>query len=318
MELQPLIEEIVNSKDPVLAFSKVAADLDDRWKTTLAREVNKGLFSKNLSNSELNNNVEFNVIDLPQMSKMASEEETQQSYFEKIASEKVVSEKVNQLTPDMFSFDNINTSQNEASTYYQEDSLFKEAIQNDRIKQAEQELEYRQEVEKVASETAAFLLEEEKEIRLKDIASNINSEEELKAFVKVALEKDMDKVAERVIELYKPDLEYFKKVASEILTLDKKAAYEKELNDLIYVEKEALAGLRNSIADKILSVPGHIVGGAGRIASGVLRIPGAAGKVLFKTGKFAYKHPILTAGTGIGIMASSNSSKHAYNTLVGV
>lgn len=310
MNLEPLIEQIVNSEDPVASFSKIASDLDDRWKITLAREVNKNLFGKELAESPLNAHVNFDVIQVPKMDKIASVANSNKSI------EKTASQKAKNITPDMFMFIDNNNYHN-TTTYYQPDKLVKEARELDEKKEIEKEFEQRDKLIKQAEEALKFFIEEEKEIRYKDIAKSINNEEELKSFTKIALELNMEHVAKKVIELYEPDLKFFQKVASATLTFSKKASFEKELQELEYLEKTALNKLRKIVIDKIVTGIGKGVNGVGRASSSVLHIPTIIGAAAKNGGKFIFKHPIVTTAAVGGIVASSNFDKNTYDTLQG-
>ena len=317
MNLEPLIAEIVNSPDPVEAFSKVASDLDERWKITLAREVNKNLFQKKLQEAPLNENIEFDVITVPNITKVASE----QKDVNNPNLEKIASEKRKKITPDMFSFKEQETYK-DYSTYYEKDALFDKEINHRKKAEIEQEIEQRKEIEKIASDAIKYILEEEKEIRYKDIARNlINSEEELKTFAKMALDRGMEEECRKVISYYNPDMNYFRKTASAILSLEKKASFEKELDDLEYLNKEALNDLQKKVIDLIITVPSKGVTLVGKTVSPALRLPGIIGAAAKKTGKFIYKHPVLaTSGAiavGSGLAAMSNASKKTYSELLG-
>lgn len=309
MDIKPLVEQIVLSEDPVLEFSKVASDLTDEFKVSLAREVNKTLFTTHLQNSNLNKNVEFNVVSVPELHKIASAEETPTNgHLEKIAAEKK-----SNITPDMFMLKEANVSVNSATTYNQDDPLLKEAIAIDRNKEAEKELEQIQQITKQAEESAKYILEEEKEIRYKDIANSINNEEELKTFTKIALEKDMEYVARRVIENYKPDHEYFKKVAAESLTLEKDTYFRQELEELDVLEKEA-----GKFTNVIVNTIGGTVNGAGKLGKGLVNTTSTGVKVVGKVGRFALRHPILAISAAGGALVGNTHSDYTYNNYRGV
>lgn len=318
MEIQPLVEQIANSEDPVLAFSKIAANLDETWKATLAREVNKQIFSRELETAPLNKNIEFDVVSVPGLDKVASENDGielekkasySDNYFEKIAAEKR-----KKITPDMFSFKEEEVTYKDSSSYYQEDPLFKEAMAIEERKNAEAQIAQRAELQKQAEEATKFLAIQEKDNLHKEIAKEINSEEELKTFVKMALEQDMEDTAKKVMEYYKPDLEYFRKTASASLTLAKRNDFIEKLAAIEELDKIALNPVQKKVTNLILSIPGVVVHGAGRSVSGLLRVPNAVGRVA----KTAIKHPIATTAIGGGLYASSTFDKNQINTLRGM
>ena len=110
--IEQLVEQIVHSDNPQVAFNKLSKNLDDKWKTTLAREINKKLFLKNLDNSDINQNIEFDLVQTPTLTKQASEQiqTTKSSLIEKIASyefdEKNQIEKKASINPSMFKINN--------------------------------------------------------------------------------------------------------------------------------------------------------------------------------------------------------------------
>ena len=318
MEIQPLVEQIANSEDPVLAFSKIAANLDETWKATLAREVNKQIFSRELETAPLNKNIEFDVVSVPGLDKVASENNGielekkasySNNYFEKIAAEKR-----KKITPDMFSFKEEEVTYKDSSSYYQEDPLFKEAMAIEERKNAEAQIAQRAELQKQAEEATKFLAIQEKDNLHKEIAKEINSEEELKTFVKMALEKDMEETAKKVMEYYKPDLEYFRKTASASLTLAKRNDFIEKLAQIEELEKIALNPLQKKVTDIALSIPGAIIHTIGRGSTVLLRVPKAVGYGV----KTAVKHPLITAATAGGLYASATFDKNQTNTLRGL
>ena len=318
MEIQPLVDQIANSEDPVVAFSKVAADLDENWKATLAREVNKQIFSKELETSPLNSNIEFDVVSIPSLDKVASvksnTEFTKEASFKDKYLEKTAAEKRKKITPDMFSFKEEEKTYEDYSTYYQDDPLFKEAAKFEANKKAEKEIEERGLIQKQAEEATKFLAIQEKDYLHKKIAKELNSEEELKTFVKMALEKDMEETAKKVMEYYKPDLEYFRKTASASLTLNKRNDFIEKLATIEELEKIALNPMQRKVTNIILSAPGKLTNAIGRASSAILKIPNGVGKIA----KVAIKHPIITGTAGAGFYASSRFDKNQINTLNGM
>ena len=86
--IEQAVEQIIHSENPQNTFNKIAETLDDNWRTTLAREVNKHLFIENLANSDINQSIEFDVVETPTLTKQASEESvntSKSSFLEKVA-----------------------------------------------------------------------------------------------------------------------------------------------------------------------------------------------------------------------------------------
>lgn len=311
MDLQPLIEQIVYSDDPVTEFSKVAANLDDRWKVTLAREVNKGLFQRKLQETPLNENIEFDVVEVPQMHKIASEENYQGS-FEKRASHNPTQKKI---TPDMFMFHEIDTMPKKASSYT-DDGLLKEAIAEDVKRELETQKYLTEQEEKRLAQAQRFFIEQEKDLTLKKIASELPDMEHLKTFVKIAIKEGLEKEAEKVMEYYDPDLHYFTKTASATLTLEEQTRYKDYINALKELNKTAEINW-----DKVRRIGGAI-GGFGlkalnRAEEMVAKTPGTLAKGLHKTVRFARNHPFLTAAGIAGGVAIKKSTDATDDTLLG-
>lgn len=315
MNLEPLIQEIVYSEDPVTTFSKVAADLDDRWKVTLAREVNKALFQKKLQETPLNENIEFNVIEVPQMHKIASEEPHQNFSFEKRASAN--DELKKKITPDMFMFNEINTTPKKA-TSYQDDGLLKQATAEEIKRELETQTYIAKEEEKRLQEAQKFFIEQERDVLLRKIASEIPDTEHLKTFVKMALKEGLEYEAERVMEHFDPDLHYFTKTAAAVLTLDEKVAYEQYINDLKELEKKsALPQFIKGVVNTGARLTGMGLNVIGRVGSVAARLPGIAAKTVHGVGSFVYKHPFVTTIGIAGGAAALRSGKFTDETLLG-
>lgn len=62
-DLKELAKSIAASENPYAEFDKHASELDETHTATLSRELNRQLFLQNLDNADLNNDIEFGVID---------------------------------------------------------------------------------------------------------------------------------------------------------------------------------------------------------------------------------------------------------------
>jgi len=335
MDLEPLIQEIVNSEDPVAEFSKVAADLDDRWKVTLAREVNKALFSQKLVESDLNDNIEFDVIEVPQMSKIASYNGTGAG-FTKTASHneeltKIAEAKKEQITASMFTFKEI--KYNKPLKAKGGDFNFEKIAYEEEAKRMKDDRLMKKEAEEQKAKLFGFMVEQEKDALLHKIAEELTDVAELKYFTYKAVEAGLEKEAELVLEYAQPDTLYMQKVASQVSSLEKEKLINsaiksiQELNKLASLpddkKKEYYEGLEKNAAGFqivkkfLLSVPGRATNLAGRFTSGLLKVPGTVTKGVVNTGKFAAKHPILTMsgiGAGAGFYMAGN---HFDGTILG-
>lgn len=62
-DLKELAKSIAASENPYAEFDKHASELDETHTATLSRELNRQMFLQNLDNADLNNDIEFGVID---------------------------------------------------------------------------------------------------------------------------------------------------------------------------------------------------------------------------------------------------------------
>jgi len=102
MGVNTIVQQIINSEEPTETFAKIAQTLDDNWKTTVAREVNKAMFHKKMNESGLNSDVEFDVINSPVLQKTASVNTDKNKKFRTDFLEKKAELKKQNITPDMF------------------------------------------------------------------------------------------------------------------------------------------------------------------------------------------------------------------------
>ena len=342
MDIQPLVDRIVNSDDYVSEFAKVAADLDDRWKITLAREVNKGIFGRELQRSELNSDIEFEVITTPDINKVASVEEDNYN-LEKTAGHhltKTASEKREKITASMFSFNDYPTFHNNKSDYHSV-SLEKTASLKE-IKTAElKAMELKEEAERNASFTK-YKIEEDKDLILQKVAKELTNPSDLKYFIKEAVKKGLDKEAERVLLYANPDLKYLSKTAAVCSDLETKKYIKTHIDEYIALEKiatsdtskitklykehkkkllskEASAGtfIKQVVNDKTLSLPGRLINLSGRVAVPLAKVPGLAAKTVGKAGKFVYDHPFLSTGVAGGLTAATTLGNASDKVVLG-
>jgi len=316
--IEELASQIVNSDDVVAEFAKVASDMDDRWKVTLAREVNKQNFLKKLQESDLNSDIKFDVVETPEMSKIACDKEKKESQkITKTASvnKQISIEKKAQILPSMFVIKQNESLYREkiSSGYVCRESLTKEAEEaiNDELA-----YEIKDKIAEEEKEKNRLLFEANmaKEKLLDKIASLTDMESEMRTVIKALVKSNMEKYAEDILMRSNIRTDMLSKVASENLHLEKEAKLYDAIDKLAkideLIEKKAfgpLARIVTTIIGKGLNLAGTGIAygakGAATVTKGLART--------------AVKHPIATSAVMAGFKTSDKSTDHVKNIVLG-
>jgi len=321
--IEQLVEQIVHSDNPQVAFNKFSKTLDDKWKTTLAREINKKLFLKNLDNSNLNQNIEFDLVQTPTLTKQASEQiqTTKSSLIEKIASyefdEKAQIEKKASINSSMFK---INNNDFVARNNFKSNSKSVGFITKQASEKSEKELTLKQiEINKQKELEKKAMLSDLKMARMEcieKIASLTNNSSEIRQIIKMIVGRGMEKVAEEVVNTSVIPSSEIEKVASVELNFDTIRQVNSELQNIKEIEgaieKVAFVG------PLFRPVMNFITGAGKYTGKGVLFGAKGAFNTAKHTGKFVTEHPVgVTAGV-IGVGAGTNATERYKNGLTGI
>jgi hypothetical protein len=323
--IEQAVEQIIHSENPQNTFNKIAETLDDNWRTTLAREVNKHLFIENLANSDINQSIEFDVVETPTLTKQASEESmntSKSSFLEKVAAYNDVPielqlEKKAYITQDMFQLreEKYVTNNKIKSTAAGFGYMTKEASEK-----AEKELSLKQiEINKQKQLEKKAMIANLKMQRLESIekiASLTNDPSQMRQILKVIIGQGMEKVAQEVINVsYLPSSE-IEKVASVELDFDILRQVNKELDNIRNIEdsieKVAFVGPLFRPLVKGLSIT---TSGTGKIVGGLTK--GAVNLVSWSSKKIA-EHPLAAIIVPAAYTAGDNASDEFTYKLTGL
>jgi len=316
IDIDELAQQIINSDDIELSFSKVASDLDKEHKITLAREVNKLNFLRNLANADINENIEFPLIEgVEGLNKTASLNNISSENITKTASilTKTAEEKRKVITPDMFLLkeENVIRHSNKPS-YSHTDTISKTASEK-----FNEELEYlsvKKELEKQAEEQNLISKAEVCKVKLIDkIASITDDASEMRSVLKLMVKEGGQKYIPSVLNASKVSSSYVQQVRE--LPIDihmHKTASEavktlKEIDEAL--EKKAVASL------------GNLVRKVTNVTSYPIKATAIAGKQAIKgagmIGKQVIKHPILSTALVSGANASSKADEEVIKKVLG-
>jgi len=321
MNLEHLVKQIVYSDDPVEEFAKVAENLDENWRATLAREVNKGLFHRKLEETPLNENIEFDVIEDSSIKKTASLNRGHaNSFFHKTASynepthNTKVLEKKASITMDMFDVFN------EEVPYIRDDKYEGRGIDPTFEKVASAENYEKEEIRAIElkrKEQQERLVKEAqmREIQIaliEKIASITDDESKMKSVLRTMVKEGMKEEAKEVMKHIPFGIDRLEKVAEVPLEAEKYTELKTLMRELKYVndgiEKKAFLGPLVQGIGKTLSIAAKPIYTTGKLAGNAAF---KAGKIGFKTGKFIVRHP---AGvmTGATMIESGNRSANIF------
>jgi len=324
VNVEQLAEQIISSQNPQTAFNKISETLSDNWKTTLAREVNKRLFLKNLNNSELNQSIEFDVVNTPTLTKQAEEQvqTIKSGLIEKVASctfdEKKQIEKKASINPDMFKIsDNDFVSRNTFKTPVQSLGSF---ITKEASEKGEKELSLKQmEIDKEKELEKKAMLSNLKMAKIESIekiANITNNPSELRQIIKICVTQGMEKVAEEIANVSVVPSSYIEKVASVELDFNVIREVNQELKNIkdidTTIEKVALWGPLAKPLGKGLEKAVRFSGGLATILGkwGI----GTAKKVT----KTMVDHPIVSTIIPLGYGAMDRSDEIYKEKILGV
>jgi len=316
--IEELASQIVNSDDVTAEFAKIASNMDERWKVTLAREVNKQNFIKKLQESDLNSDIKFNVVETPEMSKIASEKEKNKPQnLTKTASinKQASMEKKAQILPSMFVIKQNETLYREkiSSGYTHKEILTKEAKEaiNDELA-----YELKDKIAKEENEKNRLLFETEmaKETLLDKIASLTDMESEMRSIIKTLVKSNMEKYAEDILMRSNVRTDMLSKVASENLDIEKEAKLDDAINKLAQIDELIEKKAFGPLARIVTTVLGR---GLNLVGTGVAY--GAKGAATATKGlaRTAIKHPIATTAIVAGSNTSDKSTNQIRNVVLG-
>jgi len=271
IDIETLAQQIVNSDNFESEFAKVASDLDEQHKVTLAREVNKLNFLKNLANANLNENIEFPVIDdIPQLSKIASDNNDSTKNITKTASYNKGKEfeKKAHVTADMFVFkeDNVVRHKNKPKHEYTynitktAEEKFNEELEVEQVKL---------ELTKIAEEKSIIGKAEIcKTYLIEKLANIVDNESEMRSVLRLIIDNGGEKYIDDVLNSGNMSSEYIMKVASEVIDFNTHKEVLQILHDLNEldeaIEKKATGSISNLISKTIKL--------SGKAAKGVVNV----------------------------------------------
>jgi len=327
MNLDALVRQIVYSDDPVEEFAKVAENLDENWRATLAREVNKGLFHRKLEETLLNENIEFEVIEDSAIKKTASlKSGAGKGLFRKTASYNEendigrILEKKASITVDMF-----NLFEEEATPVRDEkygargiDPTFEKVASAENYEKEEIraiELKRREQQEQLVKEAQ---MKELQIALIEKIASITDDESKMKSVLRTMVKEGMKEEAKEVMNHIPFGIDRLEKVAEVPLEAEKYAELKSLMRDLKYVndaiEKRAFLGpLVTGIGKTIYTAMKPVY----HIGRGVGTIGYQGAKLGLKGAKTMIKHPLATSTAFTAVEAGNRSADIFSNALFG-
>jgi len=325
-DLKELAKSIAASENPYAEFDKHASEMDETHTATLSRELNKQMFLQNLHNADLNNDINFGMIESGADHGATNEEGTGTI---KVAS--IKEDRSHLVTDDMFL---LSRDENKMVKMAAQgtDLMFDQQLEFDNLKLVEnQNIAL---LEKKAEDRNRALREynELEYLVIDTLVKQASHEGDLRAYMSVMINEDKTDLIEPLIMSSNYSMSDIEKTASEELSTEDKQALSivfggmKSIDDAFSshnedswteedtIEKIAmlstLISAGSKIGGSILKGVGKVVGTVGKPASDGLGLAARkiGGKVISGTGNAILGTGGFALGTGKAIMRNRKLS----------
>jgi len=279
MDIKQLAIQIASSEDPYTDFSKEAAALDETHQVSLAREVNKQFFLSRIADKSTDGDISFDVIT-PSSTDSAANSSIQKtaSVLTKTASDDVGSGVRPEfiITDDMFVLQSSKRFKAKTSS---STTLLKEADDKFLMTKIASAQDIQAETNKKRENSLIFKAKETLDFACDKIANSLNSEEEVRGLVKVAMEHDLVDSLPLIVNRLNMNEQVLTKVATDEFSGEKHSNMVDTLSsvhqlDMLLKEgsdKEAIAMLTSKILNWGLTGVGALGKGALSATKGTIK-----------------------------------------------